>query len=228
MIVNRCIVCSNPIPKEKFLCPTCSDLLEKDRFDSFSKRCPKCHYPLVSEDYSCQHCRDFPDFEVTSINDYSAPFSRRILQNYKFLNEKTLAEFLASEFNSALEKYDKNKTLIVPVPSSPESIKKRGWDQMQQIAKVLEKKYKYQTSPLLKTSDKAISEQKNLGKADRIQSVKSKYTVNKTLCLNMDKSIKIVLIDDIHTTGSTLFACRNILIENGFQDVSALTWLAEM
>lgn len=232
MLIKRCIVCGEPVKRHQFLCMNCNRMLDCDRFDTFSKRCKTCFYPLADSDYDCPHCKAVKDFPVFSICDYSAPFPRRILENYKFIGEKDLSSFFAYEFNLAIEKSmnekDKESILIVPVPSSATSLIKRGWDQMNEISKKLKKHYHFNCANLLALNEENSKEQKKLTREDRISSSQSKYVINCAELQKTDVNCTVILIDDITTSGSTLASCRQVLVNSGFKRIKAVTWLAEL
>lgn len=151
---------------------------------------------------------------------------RQLIIDYKF-NEKsymykTFVNFLLNnkKIFENIKKYDK----IIPVPISKKRYKERGYNQSLLIAKeivrqisksILETDIKISKKQsnlelvnncLIKT--KNIVEQSKLNKEDRQQNIKGVYSIqNKKIITNK----KILLIDDIYTTGSTVNECSRIL-----------------
>ena len=135
---------------------------------------------------------------------------RKLILDYKF-NDKsyiylTFVNFLLKneKIFENIKKYDR----IIPVPISKKRLKTRGYNQSLLIAKEISKKtnVKLVNNCLLKT--KNIIEQSKLNKEDREKNIQGVYELqNKQLIENK----KILLIDDIYTTGSTVNECSRIL-----------------
>ena len=116
-----------------------------------------------------------------------------------------------------LKKYD----IIIPVPIHKQREKQRGYNQSYLIAKELQKNIKEITinnNAIVKI--KNIKPQSELSKLQREKNVKDAYKVK-----NIEKIIgkKILILDDIFTTGSTVGECSKKLIEAGCKTVDILT-----
>ena len=117
-----------------------------------------------------------------------------------------------------LKKYD----IIVVVPISKQRKRERGYNQTYLVAKEISKILKI---PIYK---KAICKIKNtvpqssLNKKQREQNAKGAYKANNIKNL---KNKKILIIDDIYTTGNTVNECANILIQKGIkrENIGVLT-----
>ena len=123
-------------------------------------------------------------------------------------NEKENNKIIRKKIFENIKKYD----TIVPVPISSKRQKERGYNQSLLIAREIAHKTNLElmNNCLIKT--KNIIEQSKLNKEDRAQNIYGVYELkNKQLVENK----KILLIDDIYTTGSTVNECANILIQNG-------------
>ena len=119
-------------------------------------------------------------------------------------------------FFEKIEKYD----TIVPVPISKKRKKKRGYNQSELLAKeiaynanlVLEKESLYKI--------KDIVEQSKLNKENRLKNIQGVYELVNKEKLNKKK---ILLIDDIYTTGSTVNECSKVLREAKPKKIGVLT-----
>lgn len=135
---------------------------------------------------------------------------RKLILDYKF-NEKsylykTFVNFLLKneKIFENIKKYDK----IIPVPISKRRNKERGYNQSLLIAEEIANKTNLElvNNCLIKT--KNIIEQSKLNKEDRQQNIQGVYSLqNERLITNK----KILLVDDIYTTGSTVNECCKIL-----------------
>lgn len=135
---------------------------------------------------------------------------RKIILNYKFNDKsylyKTFVNFLLKneKFFEILKSYD----TIIPVPISQKRRKERGYNQSELIAKEMAKAIgnHYNNQCLFKTRN--IIEQSKLKKEERQKNIQGVYELRNQKLLQ-DK--KILLIDDIYTTGSTVNECARML-----------------
>ena len=135
---------------------------------------------------------------------------RKIILDYKF-NEKsyiyeTFVNFILKDEKifEKLQTYD----TIIPVPISKTRMKERGYNQSFLIAKALGNKLNIhiETNCLIKT--KNVIEQSKLNREERKQNIQNVYELKNKQILN---NRKILLIDDIYTTGNTINECSKIL-----------------
>ena len=146
---------------------------------------------------------------------------RRLIIDYKF-NDKsyiylTFVNFLLKneKIFENIKKYDK----IITVPISKKRLKTRGYNQSYLIAKEIAKRTNLElvNNCLIKT--KNIVEQSKLNKEERKQNIQGVYELkNKKLVKNK----KILLIDDIYTTGSTVNECSKILSQGEPTEIGVL------
>ena len=135
---------------------------------------------------------------------------RKLILDYKF-NEKsylykTFVNFLLKneKIFENIKKYDK----IIPVPISKKRNKERGYNQSRLIAEEIANKTNLElvNNCLIKT--KNIIEQSKLNKEDRQQNIQGVYSLQNERLITKQK---ILLVDDIYTTGSTVNECCKIL-----------------
>lgn len=185
----KCGICGKL--NSNFLCKKCEKILETEAVYGVDK---------VLEKYFNEHLYIFLYQGII----------RRIILKYKFQEEayfyKTFVNFLLKNKNffEKIKKYD----TIVPVPISKKRLKERGYNQSELIAKEISynSELKLETESLLKT--KNIIEQSKLNKEERLKNIQGVYKLT-----NMEKLYKkkILLVDDIYTTGSTVNECARVL-----------------
>ncbi len=147
---------------------------------------------------------------------------RNLILNYKF-NEKpylhkTFVEFCYKFQKEYLKKeyYD----IIIPVPISRKRLKQRGYNQSYLIAKELAKMLNIELDNRILQKTKNNSAQSVLNKIER------EHNVNNVYKLFNNKNIigkRILLVDDIYTTGSTVNECSKILKMAKVERVDVLT-----
>lgn len=147
---------------------------------------------------------------------------RKILLDYKFKDKsflyKTFTNFLIKneKFVENIKSYD----IIIPVPLSKKREKQRGYNQSKLIANQIS----FLTGIKLNSNDlkKVINTvaQSSLNKKDRQTNIEGAYIVR-----NPDKikHKKVLLIDDIFTTGSTANECSRLIYNAGAEKIGVLT-----
>ena len=216
LTVKKCRICSTPLSKNEIcLCSVC---VEKITLID-GKLCIKCGAPLVSEDELCVKCRSkaYVFQNHRSLFLYRGEIKELVIQ-YKFEKQREIASLFASLFSRILP--DGDNYLIVPVPSRSKSIRQRGYDTAAFIASILKKKYRFQVCSVLRRSKGKA--QKTLNYAERQTNLIGKiYCRRDSAELIADR--KIILLDDVFTTGATLNHCALKLIEAGSGPVFCVT-----
>lgn len=185
--------------------------------------CKKCEIRLNKElnIYIEKQVSDKYFNELISVFKYEGQI-RKLILDYKF-NEKsylysTFVNFLLND--KKLFENIKSYDTIVPVPISRKRYRERGYNQSLLIAKEIAKQTNLLLIEdcLLKT--KNIIEQSKLNKEDRENNIKGVYELkNKQIIDNK----KVLLIDDIYTTGSTVNECSKILRKGNVAKIGVLT-----
>lgn len=147
---------------------------------------------------------------------------RDIILNYKFKDKpylyKTIVNFLIKNQKSFpnLKYYD----TIIPIPISKKRQKQRGYNQSSLIAKEIAKQLQIQYNDKSIFKIKNIIEQSKLNKEERKKNIQGVYKLcNKKQLENK----KILLIDDIYTTGSTANECSKILSQAKPKEIGIFT-----
>lgn len=112
--------------------------------------------------------------------------------------------------SAVLEKYlhtHSQETLLAPIPLSRQRLKERGYNQAQLLAK----KTSAEVAPNLLQRIRDTKPQTSLSKNDRIQNMKDAFTATETGLESLaDKNI--IILDDVVTTGATLWAAKAALL----------------
>lgn len=139
---------------------------------------------------------------------------------YKFQGRKSLAPFFASTLAQVLEQRWPNHALV-PVPPRRASLRQRGWDPLECIVQILERRG-FLVARLLERSGSV--EQKRLSLEKRRRNAAASYHLRQSAAVPRE----VVLVDDVFTTGATVEACAKILKENGASFVAVLTLAMEL
>ncbi|WP_455159993.1 ComF family protein [Treponema lecithinolyticum] len=220
------------------LCPLChSELMHA--VVPLEQRCMYCGRPLISEKTLCFECRSsrtlFHTDGVFPLYPYVL-WKKELLFTWKIAGNRSLTPFFASLVYKVLQKYYSGLP-VVPVPPRPGKIRKTGWDQIDDLCRCLHGLYGVCIKKMLKrlTSD----QQKKLNRKLRLEHAGTGYVLKKeynpaqpqrhigaissVLCRFSFVPEKVVLLDDILTTGVTVETCAHLLKQAGVRSVYAVT-----
>lgn len=204
---KRCPFCKEIRPYQSLqVCNKCLAKLELVK----APHCMKCGKTVREEEEYCKDCKEqlkhfdygFPVFY------YKEPL-KGALYDFKYKNQRYYADFFAE---SMVKYYGREIKLlgidgIVPVPVHRNKKRKRGYNQAEVLANALGNKLKIKVYPnyLIRTID--TSPQKELTEKERIKNLKNAFKIGK----NDIKLKKVLLVDDIYTSGATIEACTKVL-----------------
>jgi len=143
-----------------------------------------------------------------------------LLHKLKYGGNKNIGFTLGKLFAAELiNTFFSTADLMIPVPLHPKKQKKRGYNQSEMIARGLNVLFAMElnTKILIRTGFAAT--QTNKGRFDRYLNMKEQFQVTEPEEL---KGKSVLLIDDVVTTGSTLEACAQALLEAGCGDLNIL------
>lgn len=217
---RRCAICDGILGKiEEGCCRKCYQKL------SFIEQpfCYCCGKPLEQEEREyCMDCnktrRSFLANRSLLLYDEKTELS---IARFKFQNRREYAELYGREL------YDRCKKQILswqvdallPVPIHPRKYRKRGYNQAELIAWELGRRIAIPvlTDVLVRKVETAA--QKELNPVERLENLERAFQI----CENSVKLDKVILVDDIYTTGATLEACSRVLLSYGVQRVYGVT-----
>jgi ComF family protein len=220
----RCIACDHILEdqEDRPFCPPCVSLI----CYITSPLCPCCGIPLPGAegtDHFCGDClRARPPFSVArSVARYETILLDAIhtfKYNGKITNGQVLGKMMAEyeyhDFNIS------SYSLIIPVPLHRRRLRERGFNQAVILAKEIAGRF---SLPLdLRSLKRRIftEAQVGLGKDRRASNVKGAFDVSDSEKI---AGQKIILVDDVYTTGSTVRECAGILMKNKAAEVAVLT-----
>ena len=148
---------------------------------------------------------------------------RRLIINYKFFDKSYLYKIFSKIIikNEKICRILKSYDIIIPVPIHKKRKKQRGYNQSELIARDIAFKIenlKIETKVIIKNINN--KQQGLLNKAERIKNVKNVYQMEN---VEKIKNKKIILFDDIYTTGSTVNEISRILKQNGVKEILIFT-----
>lgn len=211
-------------------CPVCDRIL---RFNG-GKICAACYHQLTYiKEPRCKKCgKQIEKYEEEYCFDcagqshvytkglallLNSGAGKRSVYAIKYRHKREYVDFYTDEL---LQRYGKEiaswgAQMLVPVPLHRKKELQRGFNQAAVIAASLGKKLRL---PVEKRALRRIVNtrpQKELDNRWRKKNLEKAFIVSK----NVVKLKKVILIDDIYTTGSTIDACAKVLLQAGAQEV---------
>ena len=213
---SQCAVChawpSHP------LCEACVS-----QFAQPVSRCQTCAMPLPEGLRQCGACAADPpplDLALAAVH-YAFPWSN-LMVDFKFNQHTGWATSMATLMRSApwIEPAMDAADLLIPMPLSRERLATRGFNQALVLARALESS-KVLSGVLLRIRD--TPPQSTLPRKDRLLSVRNAFAVD-PLQANRLKGRRVVLLDDVMTSGASLHAAARAVRHAGAAHITALVF----
>jgi len=193
--------CFNCQQEGEYLCPDCQACLE---ISSIHQK----------EKYSCLD-------DLCFATDYQKPLVKKLIKLFKyepFIKELaiTLTSLIIEHFQLLDQKPDFSDFVLIPVPLEKRRLKWRGFNQAEEIAKELSS---FLTIPLINNvliKTRETLPQVELSDEERKENIKGAF-----FCQSPEKikKRKILLVDDVYTTGATMTEAARVLKKSGAKEV---------
>jgi ComF family protein len=214
---EHCVVCDDILPDGGGFCPECVQKME------FIEKpvCVKCGKAVNNESTQekgvCASCLS----KTAKISKNSAVFvyegeARDAIRRFKFDGRADYAPAFAALL--AKEPADAER-VVVAVPMHKKKLRKRGYNQAELLARHVAK---FSNIPFVARAlirAKNTPPQYGLNYEQRLANVSGAFSVKDN---NAISGKSVLLIDDIYTTGATLEACADALLNAGAKDVRGL------
>jgi len=182
--------------------------------------CPLCGAPAATAQ-TCQTCvANPPHFQaLRSFCVYSGP-ARRAVIRLKYSRDIGLGEALAVQLVDYFSSLHWSVDLVTCVPLSHLRLRQRGYNQAAMIARPLAMAIEHPFLPVLLRKTREAPTQVGLSANDRRRNVDGAFEASGALLTGK----RVLVIDDVSTTGSTLNACARALLDAGAASVYGLTY----
>lgn len=232
-----CRLCATTLDTASRL-PICRACLEELRPLS-PPWCRKCGRPFASmlagqsSQPLCHACRrDVYAFDLArSYAVYNDPMVRAVtLLKYNALTP--LADWFAGRLAELVASQAKlfAADVVVPVPLHPSRLRERGYNQAELLARPLARRLRLPLRSYLLVRTRPRPDRLKLTRRERWQTVRGAYAIRQGTRVD---NLRVLLVDDVFTTGATLDACARALRRGGATTVLGLTiaravphWLA--
>lgn len=213
---RTCPVCTQILPsKGGLICDKCRAKLIYVK----NPRCTKCGKPLDNpgKEY-CGDCAKKKHYYNSGrvVWVYTKEM-RQSIYRFKYNNKREYADFYTEEILQLYGSWIRNLGVeaIIPIPLHNRKYRVRGFNQAQVLAEGIGRKMNIPVLTEVVGRSKSTTAQKNLNNKERQENTKNAFKIID----NEVKLNKILLVDDIYTTGSTMDAVAKILQENGVKEI---------
>jgi len=221
----ECIACDRPLGTDPvpFFCTTCWQSIRPFQ----QPACARCDQPFVSQaatnytpHHQCQQCQERPpDFQrAWTLFPYLSPL-REAICSFKYKGKHTLAGPLAGLMISALPS-GIDVDVMVPVPLHQSRLRAREFNQSLLLTDQLSRHLALPVSATNLVRTAATDPQTTLTKQARLQNLRKAFAVRRPRDI---AEKRILLVDDVFTTGTTVNECAKTLREAGAGPVFVLT-----
>lgn len=207
------------LPKGDLICPDCVKKL------SFVKQpvCKKCGKEITSAEQ--EYCLDCTKHKRTfqygrALVNYDDT-AKRSMAAIKYRNKREYLDFYAEAICLRYGKWISrlNADALVPVPVHPSRRRTRGFNQAELLADRISERLGIPVCPDMLVRRKKTAPQKQLNPKERLHNLEEAFAAG-----DVPPRVKrVILVDDIYTTGSTIEACARALLRAGVENVYFLT-----
>jgi ComF family protein len=216
---RRCSICGTVIEAVSLgvsLCSECSKEL-KLRTGGFCGMCARIYALEDESTHLCFDCRNHSfSWEGMSFFSVYQGLLKELILRYKFSGDLGLGNALGNLLLEAASRHPyENIDSIIPVPIHPKRLWQRGFNQSLELSRILGRKINLcvEFEALIKT--RHTPPQSSMKRKLRLKSLKNVFAVRDDKL----KGKRILLVDDIMTTGSTLEQCTRTLLRAGVLEV---------
>lgn len=213
---RRCPICDEPVRPYGALC--CTECAGKVRYIS-EPACLKCGKALKDETREyCEDCsrhshyykKGYPLFEYRSVSESIYRFKYRNRREYAAWYGERMGQVLGDELKRL------QPDALIPVPIHASKLRSRGYNQAALIARELSVRIGVPVMENVIVRTRKTEALKDHTPAERNNILRGAFKI----ASNDVKLKKIVIIDDIYTTGSTIDEVARVCLDAGMQEVN--------
>lgn len=229
--MSNCLLCQNKVyfdfnlewlmSFQKYsiskVCSRCNDSFEEIKASNCCLGCGR----KQNQQMMCLDCRQWKKrirgelLDNKALYVYDQTAMRSFIEKYKFLGDYRLRLVFQNKFEKFISvNYDKD-WLYVPIPIDEETMQIRGFNQIEGLTTNIPL-----TRVISMREKRGRIKQSHKNKKERMLT-KQPFKISEQI--SQLKKAKILLLDDIYTTGRTLYHARNLLMQHGAETVKSIT-----
>jgi len=217
-----CTICAAIVGSDDYLCAECEEKTTRI-VPPFCGRCSEPFEGAITGTFVCANCSHRTIHFDTAVAAYrSRGIVRQIVHDFKYGRQIHLRYLVTRWLAAALDDLrlrGRQFDVIIPVPLHPARKRERGFNQASLLAELLSARISIQSKPLLERI-RYTTTQTALDRTERMENLHNAFRLRKNANV---RGLRVLLIDDVLTTGSTLNECARILKDAGAISVHAAT-----
>ncbi len=218
-----CIACSAPVAEPHGLCTACW----RELVPITAPMCPVLGLPLPADmgtgALSAEAIADPPVFARARAAFVYSPMSARIVVRLKYGDNPELAVFCAAAMARAGAEFWPDNPVLVPVPLHPFRQVQRHYNQSAELARRLGRHLGLDFAPELARRKRNTRQQVGLDPDQRRRNVAGAFAADRQ-AVSRWTGRRLVIVDDVITTGATVSALTRALKRAGFDDIDVISF----
>lgn len=208
----QCLVCGDDCYQQAL----CADCLQELKPNMHA--CRRCAEPLVESYHEslCGKClKKLPAFDkALSPFLYQAPIDK-LVTRFKFHADHSSGQILARLLGQYIqENIQHQPQCLIPVPLHSSRLRQRGFNQAQEICRVLARQFELPIEHNLCQRQRKTSSQSGLNEKQRRQNIRGAFSVAGIVPYK-----HIAIVDDVMTTGNTVNELARVLRKAGAETI---------
>jgi competence protein ComFC len=210
IIPQHCVICNQEI-KTGLLCNNCYDYIPLVK----PPLCQSCGRPVKKDEF-CQFCKNASLIDRGRAWMLFTPPVDTIIHHFKYRKKSNLCVILGRAMATIIKSdhFLKTADLIIPVPLYWWKLLRRGYNQAGLLAEIISENCGTKISNIMRRI-KNTKTQTKLNEGERRKNVYGAFALKS----NNVKGKKVILIDDVMTTGATINECARVLKEADAKEV---------
>jgi ComF family protein len=210
LLAQDCLLCAATSYRD-ILCRACAaDLPRLQR-----PLCPRCALPTANGEI-CGRCLARPPNYDTTLAAYRYDFPLdKLVQSFKYGHRLVLGAYFGRQL--ATLSMPIAADMIIPLPLHPERLRQRGFNQALELARPVSKAWQVPIDATSCSRSRNTPAQADLPWGERVKNMRGAFN-----CSADFSGKRIILVDDVMTTGSSLDECARTLKLHGAAEVSLL------
>lgn len=216
LLPGACLLCGEAVasePDDPLICGLCCS-----RFHRLPEpQCTRCGQPLLDRDQPCRVCAAWPDgFERVRSAVWLEEGSRRAVHHLKYSGWWRVASPMARVMSGLMRPGP--AVLLVPIPLAAARARRRGYNQAERLAVALGQQGRCQLATGVLRRGRDTRTQTRLAPEARQANIAGAFVAESC------SGARVVLVDDVFTTGATLVEAATVLLQAGAAEVEAVTF----
>ena len=210
LLAQDCLLCASSDAKN-VLCNACADDLPRLP----QPACLRCALPLPNGEI-CGHCLSKPPHHDAAFAAFSYEFPLdKLVQAFKYAHRLALGDYFGQQLVQRIKAPAAD--LIIPLPLHPERLRQRGFNQALELARPVSKAWKLPIDTTCCRRTRNTPAQADLPWSERVKNIQGAFQCSTDLT-----GKRIILVDDVMTTGASLNECCRTLKLHGAAAITLL------